>query len=61
MVLCVFILLGIVELLESVGLYFSSNLKYFKPIFINVPCVLLKNIHSLLSEKICIYLLDQVD
>lgn len=49
----VFILLAIVELLESVGLYFSSNFKVFKPIFINVPYVPLKNkVHSLLSEKI---------
>lgn len=41
---CVFTLLRVVELLEPVGLYFSSNLNNFKPIFINVPCVLLKNI-----------------
>lgn len=51
--------LEFVELLESMGLYFASNLKNFKPIFINVPCVFLKNVYPLLCEKIYTYLLDQ--
>lgn len=59
--MCAFIFLGVIERLEPVGLNFSSNLKIFKPIFINVPCVLLKNIHALLSEKVIIYLLDHGD